>query len=175
MNAGRRPCRHLTSVSPKACQYLVVVVVLTRINRIETQTVFSCPPFLLFVLCRISRSSWNLCSNWSWSNYYYHYYYKLLLLLLIIILGRGEKSWKWFFFSRDPCEESSGRADDGEDRRGAVRAGGAGSWLCLLYRCYHPALPKRSKVNDWETKRSSMPRTWRGSRGGNGNGRLPLE
>jgi len=31
------------------------------------------------------------------------------------------------FFSRDPCEESSGRADDEEDRRGAVRAaGGAG-------------------------------------------------
>ena len=62
----------------------------TRINRIET--VFRCPPFLLFVLWLLSRSSWNLCSNRSLLNYYYHYYYKLLLLLLIIILGRGEKS-----------------------------------------------------------------------------------
>ena len=33
---------------------------------------------------------------------------------------------KGFFLSRDPCEESSGRADDGEYRRGAFRAGGAG-------------------------------------------------
>ena len=43
----------------------------TRINRIET--VFPCPPFLLFVLCLLSRSWWNLCSNTnrSWSNYYY--------------------------------------------------------------------------------------------------------
>ena len=39
----------------------------TRINRIET--VFPCPSFLLFVLCLLSRSSWNLCSNRSWSNY----------------------------------------------------------------------------------------------------------
>ena len=45
----------------------------TRINRIET--VFLCPSFLLFVLCLLSRSSWNLCSNRSWSNYYYYYYY----------------------------------------------------------------------------------------------------
>jgi len=57
-------------ISPKACQYLVS----TRINRIETETVFPCPPFLLFVLCLLSRSSWNLCSNRSWSNYYYHYH-----------------------------------------------------------------------------------------------------
>ena len=42
----------------------------TRINRIET--VFPCPPFLLFVLCLLSRSSWNLCSNRSWSSYYYY-------------------------------------------------------------------------------------------------------
>ena len=44
-------------LSYKACQYLVS----TRINRIET--VFPCTPFLLFVLCLLSRSSWNLCSN----------------------------------------------------------------------------------------------------------------
>ena len=56
-------------LSYKACQYLVS----TRISRIET--VFPCPPFLLFVLCLLSRSSWNLCSNWSWSKYHYYYYY----------------------------------------------------------------------------------------------------
>ena len=37
--------------------------------------VFPCPPFLLFVLCLLSRSPWNLCSNRSWPNYYYYYYY----------------------------------------------------------------------------------------------------
>ena len=74
-----------------------------------------------------------------------------------------KKLRKEFFLSRDPCEESSGRADDGEDRRGAVRAGGAGRWFCLLCRCNHPALPTRSKVNDWEIKRASIPRKWRES------------
>ena len=54
-------------ISPKACQYLVS----TRINRIETETVFPCPPFLLFVLSLLSHSSWKLCSNRSWSNYYW--------------------------------------------------------------------------------------------------------
>jgi len=34
--------------------------------------------------------------------------------------------------------------------------------LCLLCRCNHPALPTRSKVNDWEIKRASIPRKWRG-------------
>ena len=44
------------------------------------------------------------------------------------------------------------------------------------FMLYHPALPTRSKVTDWETKRSSMPmpRTWRGSGRGNGYARLPL-
>jgi len=63
---------------------------------------------------------------------------------------------------------ASGRADDGEDRRGAVRAGGAGRWFCLLCRCNHPALPTRSKVNDWEIKRASLSRKqWRDSGRGN--------
>ena len=68
MAANRTNWRHRINkwyLSPKACQYLVS----TRINRIET--VFPCPPFLLFVLCLLSRSSWNLCSNRSWSNYYF--------------------------------------------------------------------------------------------------------
>ena len=26
-----------------------------------------------------------------------------------------------------------------------------------LYMCYHPVLPTRSKVNDWEMKRSCTP------------------
>ena len=47
-----------------------------------------------------------------------------LLSLLYQTLKNLEKG---FFLSRDPCEESSGRADNAwEDRRGAVRAGGAG-------------------------------------------------
>ena len=41
-------------ISPKACQYPIS----TRINCMET--LFPCPPFLLFVLCLLARSSWNL-------------------------------------------------------------------------------------------------------------------
>lgn len=44
----------------------------TRINR--TETLFPCPPFLLFMLCFLARFSWNLCSSKSWSNYYYYSY-----------------------------------------------------------------------------------------------------
>ena len=58
MAANRTNWRHRINnwyyISPKACQYLVS----TRINRMET--VFPCHPFLLFVLCLLSRSSWNL-------------------------------------------------------------------------------------------------------------------
>ena len=93
MAANRTNWRHRINkcewyISPKACQYPVS----TRINRMET--LFPCPPFLLFVLCLLSRSSWNLCSNWSWSNYIYIYiiiiflfiYYYIYIYIIYIIL-----------------------------------------------------------------------------------------
>ena len=74
MAANRNNWRHRINkwylyLSPKACLYPVS----TRINRMET--VFLCGfLLLLFVLCCfLSRSSWNLCSNRSWSNYYCYY------------------------------------------------------------------------------------------------------
>ena len=77
-------------ISPKACQYLVS----TRINRIETETVFPCPPFLLFVLCLLSRSSWNpyapieeLVKLLLYINYIIIYYYQLELHVLWFALA----------------------------------------------------------------------------------------
>ena len=90
MAANRTNWRHRYRInkwylSPEACQYLVS----TRINRIET--VFPCPSFLLFVLCLLSRSSWNLCSNRSWSNYYYYYYFQ-------IFKSNGKSLSRWHSF-----------------------------------------------------------------------------
>ena len=50
-----------------------------------------------------------------------------------------------------PVRGVLGEGNDGEDRRGAVRAGGASGWLCLLCKCNNPVLHTRSKVNDGET------------------------
>jgi len=65
-------------------------------------------------------------------------------------MAAKQKTWKGFSSCKARSEEPAGRADDGEARRVAARAGGAGRWLCLLYRCYHPVLPTRSKANDRE-------------------------
>ena len=47
--------------------------------------------------------------------------------------------------------------------------------LPLVSDANHPAFPTRSRVDDWETKRSSMPRTWRGSGRGDWDAKLPKE
>ena len=46
----------INDTSPAVCLYPIS----TRINGIET--LFPCPPFLLFALCFLSRSLWNLKS-----------------------------------------------------------------------------------------------------------------
>ena len=47
--------------------------------------------------------------------------------------------------------------------------------LPLVPDANHPAFPTRSQVDDWETKRSSMPRTRRGSGRGDWAAKLPKE
>jgi|MDSY01.1.fsa_nt_gb hypothetical protein len=47
--------------------------------------------------------------------------------------------------------------------------------LPLVPDANHPAFPTRSQVDDWETKRSFMPRTWRGSGREDWDVKLPKE
>ena len=77
MAANRTNWRHIGSIND-SFSYLLRRVdtrypISTRINRMET--LFPYPPYLLFLMfvrayCFLSHSSWNLCSNRSWSNCY---------------------------------------------------------------------------------------------------------
>ena len=47
--------------------------------------------------------------------------------------------------------------------------------LPLVPDANHPACQTRSQVDEWEAKRSSMPRTWRGSGREDWDAKLPKE